>query len=608
MHLCLSPLPPPAPAPTTPQAPSTTSTTHLPTTRPILLDDYLGPKECLSQKFTQQSCVKAFCPPWMRCVDGVCVCKLPYMCLRLGPTACGHDGRRYITHCQAMASSCRLRKKVFSHFSDQCSVTNVFSTFVKTDKQVIEVKLPSISKHALVCAEDWDMAAANVVCRDQRSEKARSVGSVMFSEVQSEDTILPGVCVRVQCTGHEYSLAECNIYGDMKPLTSQHSVATVHCENDNTGDGPTECEFLCANGQCVKLSDTCDGVNHCEDGSDEMCCKACRGGAFHCQSNVCLPPHAVGDGIRDCLGGDDEAQETKDKLLKENLLSKPVTISEPKQELKRQRDSLEVLQCGIPNMDYNPPATDYGSTRRKRVVGGQETAPTQIQWQVAIQEEGKVNCGGAYLGGCWVLTAAHCVRPKPESFRVKFSLWMKRSKIDTTDIAFVKKVHIHYGYNAKTYENDIALLELKVLGGSDQCLRENPAIRAVCVPWSIQQFQPGHNCTISGWGRDREGNTQDKLLWANVALIENCHEHYPGRYRPGMMCAGDVEGSVDSCQGDSGGPLVCQDPSGVSYVWGVVSWGERCGQKGYPGVYSQVAHYYEWIRVTTDKYITKYNT
>ncbi|XP_064816175.1 complement factor I-like, partial [Oncorhynchus masou masou] len=279
-------------------------------------------------------------------------------------------------------------------------------------------------------------------------------------------------------------------------------------------------------------------------------------------------------------------------------------------EVRAARDLLEVkVHCGIPNNTVLE-ESDRGEKRKrqKRVVGGVPAQPTQIQWQVAIQEGSHIDCGGAYIGGCWVLTAAHCVRPKPEVYWIKFSLWKKRSIQGTTDIVPVKNIIIHHKYNANTYENDIALIEMEKLPFKSQCFEENPAVSAVCVPWSVQLFNPNHTCSISGWGRKKDGSSSDVLLWANVSLIANCQGFYGPRYFDGMMCAGDLEGNVDSCQGDSGGPLVCQDSLGVSYLWGIVSWGEKCGQAKFPGVYTKVAHYFDWIRTHTGwAAVTKYN-
>lgn len=104
-------------------------------------------------------------------------------------------------------------------------------------------------------------------------------------------------------------------------------------------------------------------------------------------------------------------------------------------------------------------------------------------------------------------------RPKPQSFRIKFSLWQKISLLTTTDSVPVKNIIIHREYNPRTYENDIALIQLEELAYEKECLHPNPAVRPVCVPWSPLQFPANYTCTISGWGRNKR--TQDALTVHN---------------------------------------------------------------------------------------------
>ncbi|KAF5890531.1 complement factor I, partial [Clarias magur] len=127
--------------------------------------------------------------------------------------------------------------------------------------------------------------------------------------------------------------------------------------------------------------------------------------------------------------------------------------------------------------------------------------------------------------------------PKPQSFRIKFSLWKKISLQTTTDSVPVKNIIIHKEYNPRTYENDIALIQLEELANVKECLHPNPAVRPVCVPWSPLQFPPNYTCTISGWGRNKQGDSVNILRWANVSLIPNCESYYKNRYHKGMMCA-----------------------------------------------------------------------
>uniref|UniRef100_A0A4W4EAG5 trypsin n=1 Tax=Electrophorus electricus TaxID=8005 RepID=A0A4W4EAG5_ELEEL len=562
-------------------------------------------QECLKKSYTHLSCAKVFCPPWRRCISGQCVCKLPYQCLRRGRPVCGMDGRSYFSLCQAQAIACRSKTVMFSHYGSTCGGTFKVHLEKSGHHEVVLVEVDGLQGKTLVCGDDWwDTAAANVVCRHKKKIARGAVAALRVKQHERHTEGAWPQCVRVRCTGSELSLAECTL-SKPQSLLLNSDVAAVHLY---TGFILVVCrEFRCGNGKCVSWEQACNGIDDCGDRSDEMCCKGCHRGAFFCKTGVCIHPHALGDKIRDCLGGEDELH-----TLTQNSETMCVCVCVCVCVL----DILDVrnvtesqLHCGIPNMEYiYKTEEETRHTRVKRVVGGEEALPTQIQWQVAVVEDGQIHCGGAYLGGCWVLTAAHCVRPKPKAFQIKFSIWKKLSLLNTTDIVPVKNIIIHQDYNPSTYQNDIALVQLKELNLMPGCLKPNPAVRAVCVPWSTLQFQPGSTCSISGWGRNKVGDTANILKWANVTLIEDCGKYYSDRFYEGMECAGDLEGKVDSCQGDSGGPLVCTDASGMSYVWGIVSWGEKCGEVGFPGVYTKVAHYFEWIRFHMGwQAVTKFN-
>jgi len=225
--------------------------------------------------------------------------------------------------------------------------------------------------------------------------------------------------------------------------------------------------------------------------------------------------------------------------------------------------------------------------------------PYQISLQVKILTGGSHFCGGSIINEGYVLTAAHCAVAYPaSSVRVVAGILELDTASDSEQVSDLSAYNTNADYNAILTSNDISIAVLETSLSLD-----NSLVAAIDLPDQGYLISAGSNCTVSGWGTTRYGTfapLSNSLLYTVVPVVsdDDCRADYgENRIQDSMVCAGYTNGGYDSCQGDSGGPLV-EDSTGNQV--GIVSWGNGCAEAGYPGVYTEVAYFRDWITENTN--------
>ncbi|XP_046403908.1 trypsin-3-like [Ischnura elegans] len=215
-----------------------------------------------------------------------------------------------------------------------------------------------------------------------------------------------------------------------------------------------------------------------------------------------------------------------------------------------------------------------------RIVGGEDAAPGEFPYQLSLRIGGDHTCGASILSEDWAVTAAHCVHNVGD-----YSLQLMAGSLDVDegDIYDVTNFTVHPNYDPATTDWDMAVLKVSTP------FVFSSTVSPIALPAEGEELDAGTMVVISGWGDLSEEGPNAKFLQKVTVPVydqNECALAYimSGGITDQMFCAGVKEGGKDACQGDSGGPLVFNDK-----LYGIVSWGRGCGERGYPGVYAKVS-------------------
>ncbi|CAG5113326.1 Oidioi.mRNA.OKI2018_I69.chr2.g7437.t1.cds [Oikopleura dioica] len=169
------------------------------------------------------------------------------------------------------------------------------------------------------------------------------------------------------------------------------------------------------------------------------------------------------------------------------------------------------LQCKRPL----PISQQNRYQQSSRIINGQRA---DWNWPFIVRikiQKNRSYCGASIINPEYVITAAHCVA-HDKKVTLTFGDQVLHEK-ETRELSMDSaEFIIHPRYSPTTGQNDIALIKLP------RPIAYSSNISPVCLPYK-QEFQPGTDCFIAGWGAQDEshkrGVVSSQLMEARVPLL-----------------------------------------------------------------------------------------
>merc|ERR1712110_32978 len=227
-----------------------------------------------------------------------------------------------------------------------------------------------------------------------------------------------------------------------------------------------------------------------------------------------------------------------------------------------------------------------------KIIGGEIVVPHSEPYILSLQRSRSHFCGATLISATNGICASHCVYPA-ETVDAVAGAHKIKSQEDSQQRRQLNKFMKHPEYRPLFVSNDIS-----VIGFTSPMTINEFVVPATLPPKQTDEWMPnGADVRVCGWGNTAypDTNYPSELYCVDTKIVDNetCNDraHYNGGILHGMFCAGELNvGGKDACQGDSGGPVTYN-----GWVVGAVSWGQGCALPRYPGVYTDVAIFVDWV-------------